>query len=148
MHLTPIHQHSWLTSRDPAEAGKIDEILMEVRAIREDARIARIRDAVVHGEVDTELTSTVVGVNSDSRDFSTDAPVYDSDNDLQIMGILGVNAKAGWVLVADLPMEMTKHGHIKSRRLRFKKIIQFERNDQGPGSFHCYGRLPDGKEAQ
>lgn len=68
------------------------------------------------------------------------APVFDADHDLQIMGILGVNAKTGWVLVADLPVQLTDHGHIKSRRLRFKKIIEFKPNDQGSGSFHCYGR--------
>lgn len=80
------------------------------------------------------------------KDAALGAPVYDADYDLQIMGILGVNAKAGWVLVADLPVQLTEHGHIKSRRLRFKKIVQFDPNDQSSGSFHCYGRLPDGKE--
>lgn len=89
----------------------------------------------------------VAGLPCEGKDFSTDAPVFDADHDLQIMGILGVNAKAGWVLVADLPVQLTEHGHIKSRRLRFKKIVQFDRNDQSSGSFHCYGRLPDGKEA-
>lgn len=73
----------------------------------------------------------------------TDAPVFDADHDLQIMGILGVNAKAAWVLVADLPVQLTEHAHIKSRRLRFASIIEFKPNDQGSGSFHCYGRLPD-----
>lgn len=107
----------------------------------EDARNARMQ-AVVHGDVDTQAD----GMNSDSRDFCTGAPVYDSDNDLQIMGIMGVNAKAGWVLVADLPVQLTEHGHIKSRRLRFSSIIEFKPNDQSSGSFHCYGRLPDGKE--
>lgn len=77
---------------------------------------------------------------------NTNAPVYDEDHNLQIMGILGVNAKAGWVLVADLPVQLTEHGHIKSKRMRFKKIVQFDPNDQSSGSFHCYGRLPDGEE--
>lgn len=89
---------------------------------------------------------SAAGLPSDPKDVCTDATVYDADHDLQIMGILGVNAKAGWVLVADLPVQLTEHGHIKSRRLRFSSIIEFKPNDQGSGSFHCYGRLPDGKE--
>lgn len=77
---------------------------------------------------------------------NTNAPVYDADANTQIIGVLDVNPKAAWVLVADLPVTPNEHGHIKSRRLRFSSIIEFKPNDQGSGSFHCYGRLPDGKE--
>ena len=84
-----------------------------------------------------------VGLPCDGKDFATDAPVFDADHDLMIMGVLAVNAKAGWILVADLPVVPNEHGHIKSRRIRFASIIEFKPNDQGSGSFHCYGRLPE-----
>ena len=71
------------------------------------------------------------------------APVYDADANTQIIGVLDVNPKSAWVLVADLPVTPNEHGHIKSRRIRFASIIEFKPNDQGPGSFHCYGRVAD-----
>lgn len=77
---------------------------------------------------------------------NTNAPVFDADTDCLIMGVLAVNPAACWVLVADLPVVPNEYGHIKSRRIRFSSIIEFKPNDQGSGSFHCYGRLPDGKE--
>ena len=74
---------------------------------------------------------------------NTNAPVYDADANTQIIGVLDVNPKAAWVLVADLPIEMNDHGHIKSRRIRFSSIVEFKPNDQSSGSLHCYGRMPE-----
>lgn len=101
------------------------------------------RENALRAQESTEGARAAAGLPCEGKDFSTDAPVFEEDNNLQIMGILAVNAKAGWVLVADLPAQLTEHGHIKSRRLRFKKIVQFDPNDQSSGSFHCYGRLPE-----
>lgn len=103
---------------------------------------AAARENALRAQKSAEGARAAAGLPCEGKDFSTDAPVFDEDH-LQIMGILGVNAKAGWVLVADLPVQLTEHGHIKSRRLRFKKIVQFDPNGQSSGSFHCYGRLPD-----
>jgi len=74
---------------------------------------------------------------------NTNAPVYDADANTQIIGVLDVNPKAAWVLVADLPVTPNEHGHIKSRRIRFSSIVEFKANDQGEGSVFCYGRLAE-----
>lgn len=128
--------NSWNESGLPATRDEFDALCPSAAA-RENAE--RAHEAA-------QEARAAAGLPFEGKDFSTDAPVYDADHDLQIMGVLGVNAKTGWVLVADLPVQLTEHGHIKSRRLRFSSIIEFKPNDQGSGSFHCYGRLPDGKE--
>lgn len=129
---------SWYGNGMPATREEFD--------LLEEPRLERPYVTKMRAERASMGDQSSVGLSDDAKDVWTDAPVFDSDNDLQIMGILGVNAKAGWVLVADLPVQLMEHGHIKSRRLRFKKIVQFDPNDQSSGSFHCYGRLPDSKE--
>lgn len=183
MHQGPLFRPSCPPPGYEAKTHPAEMILLELRAMRDDARdqakdlaermgwfrekmnkwggegmpvtreqfdalcpSAAARENALRAQESAEGARAAAGLPYVGEGFSTDAPVYDADHDLQIMGILGVNAKAGWVLVADLPVQLTEHGHIKSRRLRFKKIVQFDPNDQSSGSFHCYGRLPDGKE--
>lgn len=147
---------SWDGNGLPATREEFDALCPSVEALKRE-EIARA-GAVFHfdgkslwpvemAKQAAEGARAAAGLSVNTNDICTDAPVYDADHDLQIMGILGVNAKAAWVLVADLPVQLTEHGHIKSRRMRFQKIVQFDPNDQSSGSFHCYGRLPDGKES-
>lgn len=68
--------------------------------------------------------------------------IYDVDTKTEIREVITVNAKAGWLLVADKPLRSTEHGQIASRRIRFRSIYPIHGAEPRPCLFHCYGRLP------
>lgn len=69
------------------------------------------------------------------------ATVHDMDASTEIGHVLATNPQAGWVLVAELPLRASIHGHIASRRIRFRSIHAIQGDEWAPCLFHCYGRL-------
>jgi hypothetical protein len=66
--------------------------------------------------------------------------VYDVDAKERIDRVVAVNAKAGWVQVAEQPLRVTEHDHIATRLVRFASIYPIKGGEHWPVLFHCYGR--------
>lgn len=66
------------------------------------------------------------------------ALAHDMDAGVPIRRVMVINPHAGWVLVADLPVRATAHGHVASRSIRFRAICLIQGDEM---AFHCFGRL-------
>lgn len=71
------------------------------------------------------------------------AAVHDVDALQPIERVMEVNTKAGWVKVADHPIQLNAHRHVACRRIRFRSIYAIRGMESLPCLFHCYGRLPE-----
>lgn len=76
----------------------------------------------------------------DSRNSAPGCSVYDVDAKERIDQVVAINAKAGWVQVAEQPLRVTAHDHIATRRIRFASIYPIKGLEVFPCLFHCYGR--------
>ena len=76
----------------------------------------------------------------DANNFMPRCTVYDVDAKERIDRVVAVNAKAGWVQVAEQPLRVTEHDHIATRRVRFASIYPIKGGEHWPVLFHCYGR--------
>lgn len=72
---------------------------------------------------------------------SRDCEVHDVDTKERIERVLSVNTKAGWILVAEHPVRPNAHGHVQSRRIRYRAIHPIYGGEPMPCLFHCYGKL-------
>ncbi len=76
----------------------------------------------------------------DATNCSPRCAVYDVDTQERIDQVVAINAKAGWVQVAEQPLRVTAHDHIATRRIRFASIYPINGREHWPVLFHCYGR--------
>lgn len=76
----------------------------------------------------------------DATNCSPRCAVYDVDTKERIDQVVAINAKAGWVQVAEQPLRVTAHHHIATRRIRFASIYPIKGGENWPVLFHCYGR--------
>ena len=65
--------------------------------------------------------------------------VYDVDIKERIDRVVAINAKAGWVQVAEQPLRVTATDCIATRRIRFDSIYPIKGREHWPVLFHCYG---------
>lgn len=68
------------------------------------------------------------------------AKVYDVEAEQQIVRVLEVNTRAGWVKVAPSPPKLDAQGRIAGERIRFRSIYAIQGLEPKPCLFHCYGR--------
>lgn len=76
----------------------------------------------------------------DATNCSPRCAVYDVDTKERIDQVVAINAKAGWVQVAEQPLRVTAHHHIATRRIRFESVYPIFGDRTNPVLFHCYGR--------
>lgn len=76
----------------------------------------------------------------DATNCAPRCAVYDVDAKERIDQVIAINAKAGWVQVAEQPLRVTAHDHIATRRIRFASIYPIKGRENRPVLFHCYGR--------
>ena len=76
----------------------------------------------------------------DATNCQPGCSVYDVDTKERIDQVVAINAKAGWVQVAEQPLRVTAHDHIATRRIRFASIYPIKGREHWPVLFHCYGR--------
>ena len=76
----------------------------------------------------------------DATNCAPQCAVYDVDTKERIDQVVAINAKAGWVQVAEQPLRVTAHDHIATRRIRFASIYPIKGRENRPVLFHCYCR--------
>ena len=76
----------------------------------------------------------------DATNCAPRCAVYDVDAKERIDQVVAINAKAGWVQVAEQPLRVTPRQHIATRRIRFASIYPIKGREHLPALFHCYGR--------